>query len=130
MRVASLACPRAGDCPGAWVCLACQRAQAPMGRRHRGGKATPVPRQPPGRAAADAGVRLHLRQALQGHGVSPRRHSAGPHRMRRACGRATLMVTMHRTPMAPIDATAQRAPTNAASIPASTLPTVSTTVLI
>ena len=50
--------------------------------------------------------------------------------MRRALGSATPIVIMVMAPVAPIAATAHRAPTSAASIPASTLPRVMTTELM
>jgi hypothetical protein len=53
-----------------------------------------------------------------------------PYRMRRARGSATPIVIMVRAPTAPIDANAHRAPTSAASVPASMLPRVMTTELM
>jgi hypothetical protein len=50
--------------------------------------------------------------------------------MSRVRGSATLIVAMIRAPAAPIDATAHYAPTSAASVPASMLPSVRTTELM
>src|SRR5439155_21157514 len=58
------------------------------------------------------------------------RQGPPPYQMSRARGSATPIVTMSRAPAAPIDATAHWAPTSAASVPASMLPSVMTTELM
>jgi hypothetical protein len=50
-----------------------------------------------------------------------------PYRMSRDRGSATPIATMSRAPVAPIDAAAHRTPTSVASVPASMLPSVTTT---
>ena len=63
-------------------------------------------------------------------GRLPPRAATLPYRMRRAYGAAVAIMIVSAAPAMPIAAAAHRAPRSAANVPASTLPSVTTTSLM